>query len=405
MKILFVTIAYPKGAEEYLRQLNGGVPLSIPSNTFQWAIIEGLYQNQTVFDVVSRPSLCTFPFHFRRICSPQMDMELEGKKIGTMLKTLRLKFFTGITGRIQLKNYIKEWASINKDEDRLVVMAYGTDPEILQSIVSAKRTYHNLIICPIVTDLVDDLLNPIYKRSFLFRLKSKKTIRIVKNTYPFLDRFILLTKSMEEKIPEAIGKSIVVEGVAFKGNYVFAPKKESKERSLLYTGSLGAQTSIKDLVDAFMLTTNPNFRLIICGSGEYGDYIKRQCDKDHRIHFKGFVPREEAIELQKSCTAVINPRKPTISLTKYSFPSKTMEYLTSGTPMIGYKLAGIPEEYYQYYYTVDGLDLTDLANTITEVLEKEQVELDKKAKEAMLFIKENKSSKVQVRRIIEFLSK
>ena len=38
----------------------------------------------------------------------------------------------------------------------------------------------------------------------------------------------------------------------------------------------------------------------------------------------------------------VNPRQNNEEFTKYSFPSKTMEYLASGVPVVAYKLDGIP---------------------------------------------------------------
>ena len=102
---------------------------------------------------------------------------------------------------------------------------------------------------------------------------------------------------------------------------------------------------------------------------------------------------------------MINPRKPYLSVTRFSFPSKTMEYLSSGTPMIGYKLEGIPSEYYPYYYTVEDLTSDGLAEVITNVLTKPSEELEAKAKKAFDFIASNKTAEIQAAKIIDFLSK
>lgn len=404
MKLLFVTVAYPKGSEDYLQRLNHNIPMSMSSNTFQWAVIEGLYRNNVDFEVISQPSLCCYPFHFKKLFSPKMDMVFEGKRVGVMLKTLRLKFVSGLAGRLQLKKIVREWARKNRNEDKLIVLVYDIQVNTLNAIIQSKKSYPQLSICPIVTDLIDDLLDPVYKRSLWFKIKTKKYLKKLKKTYASIDRFVLLTRSMEEKIPEAVGRNIVVEGIALSHNTHYISKGTASEKTLLYTGSLDAHTCVTDLIDAFMLTKNPKFRLVICGTGSGSGFIKQSSKTDSRIIFKGFVSRDEAIRLQHEATVVINPRKPTISLTKYSFPSKTMEYMSSGTPMIGYRLEGIPGEYYQYMYTVDGLKPEDLAHTITEVLEKPQEELDMKAKEAMAFIANNKTAEKQVKRIIEFLS-
>ena len=131
--------------------------------------------------------------------------------------------------------------------------------------------------------------------------------------------------------------------------------------------------------------------------------ITEAAEKDPRIIYKGMLPREEVLFLQQQSTVLINPRKPNGGITKYSFPSKTVEYLSSGTPMIGYKLEGIPEEYFNYYYTIDSLSEEDLVHTLDAVLSLPQDELDKKAHSAYKFIMENKTAEKQVKKIIDFI--
>ena len=83
-----------------------------------------------------------------------------------------------------------------------------------------------------------------------------------------------------------------------------------------------------------------------------------------------------------------------------------MEYLASGTPTLLYKLDGIPNEYYEYCYAIDGNDDTvhTLSKKIVEILSKpnkENKELGIKAKD---FIINNKTGYKQVSKIIEYLN-
>ena len=143
---------------------------------------------------------------------------------------------------------------------------------------------------------------------------------------------------------------------------------------------------------------------MICGAGSLQDKITLATKEDKRITFLGLVPREDAVKLQRSATLLVNPRKPNNEITKYSFPSKTMEYLASGTPMLGYKLEGIPEEYYEHYYTIDELDINSLTERIEFVLSLPEGVLNIKAEKARDFILQNKTAKMQVRRLLEFIN-
>ena len=56
--------------------------------------------------------------------------------------------------------------------------------------------------------------------------------------------------------------------------------------------------------------------------------------KDNRIVFKGMVPNKIVVEDQLKATLLVNPRPSIGEFTRYSFPSKNMEYMVSGTPMV-----------------------------------------------------------------------
>ena len=109
------------------------------------------------------------------------------------------------------------------------------------------------------------------------------------------------------------------------------------------------------------------------------------------------------MRLQSKSTLLINPRIPNGGITKYSFPSKTMEYMTSMTPMIGYHLEGMPKEYYEHMFTPDDLSVEALTRCINDTLTLPLDVLQSKAERANTYIVDNKNSEKQVKRIIDFV--
>ena len=255
----------------------------------------------------------------------------------------------------------------------------------------------------IVTDLPDFFTSPLNNLKGLKKIQASYEQKAALDSYKYIDKYVLLTRQMERRIPEAINRNIIVEGISTMKSMPQIKKKDSVKKTILYTGALRDGMGIRDLVDAFMLTVNPNFELEICGAGECASYVTEKAKIDTRIKYLGRVSREKSVECQNKATVLINPRKPQ-EFTEYSFPSKTMEYLSSGTPMIGYKLQGIPHEYFDYFYTIDSMDSHALADLINRILCLSQEELDKKAKEAASFILSNKTPKIQVKKIIDFLN-
>ena len=403
MRILFVTGLYPKESILEIKEYTFDNLQNAP-NVFQWAVVDGLHKNKVKFDVVSLPFLPAYPKRAKKLFSPSGDILLDDEKVGDMLSYCNLMGFKEISILHTLKRYVKKWIKANIN-DELFIITYTPYVPFIKALKALTKKYTQVKIASIVTDLVDDVMNFSSNTSFLKKVQLTIQYYQTKKLYKDIDKFILLSKYMVEKIPEAKGKNIVVEGVA-KGVFNLKTKRNcSIEKKLLYTGTIEEFAGVKILVDSFLLTQDHNYRLVLCGYGDENliDYIKQMSQKDSRIQFLGRVDREEAVRLQREATVLINPRQPNGAITKYSFPSKTMEYMTSGTPMIGYKLEGIPEEYYDNMYTIEDNKIETLAKCIDEVLSLSQTDLNEKARKAFEFIKNNKTSQMQVRKIIDFL--
>ena len=73
--------------------------------------------------------------------------------------------------------------------------------------------------------------------------------------------------------------------------------------------------------------------------------------------------------MQHKATILVNPRTSEGEFTKYSFPSKTMEYLLAGKSVVINRIPGIPEEYFNYVYTPKDESIEALAECLTNVLD------------------------------------
>ena len=131
--------------------------------------------------------------------------------------------------------------------------------------------------------------------------------------------------------------------------------------------------------------------------------IRTEVKKDNRIVYKGQLPRDEVLKLQKTATVLVNPRQNNEDFTKYSFPSKNLEYLSSGVPLVAYKLDGIPCEYANYIRFVEDNSDQSLADALIEICELTDEERKKIGKKAREFVLNEKNDKVQVKKVIDYL--
>lgn len=166
-------------------------------------------------------------------------------------------------------------------------------------------------------------------------------------------KVVVLTRYLAEEF--APGKPyLVVEGIVDENDAVSTEvltEKRNKTLDLLkvvYTGSLKEKYGIKNIVDAVLMTKNNNLVFEIYGSGDYEEEVIRLSQVDSRIRFMGWVPNAVSLQAQRDADFLINARSPEDDYVKYSFPSKTLEYMLSGTPLITTLLPGIPDEYFEH---------------------------------------------------------
>lgn len=217
--------------------------------------------------------------------------------------------------------------------------------------------------------------------------------------------YVVLTEQMRERLTGR-KPSIVLEGhVDSDVHASLVPKLGSgvKQKICVYAGMLHRRYGIEKLVKAFILADVADSVLYIFGDGDYADELK-QLDNEH-IKFYGIVSNEVVVKYEKKATLLINPRPTEEEYTKYSFPSKNMEYMVSGTPVLTTKLPGMPDEYLPYVYLFGSETIPEMAKTIETLLTTDENELAKKGKAAQLFVLENKTNTIQAKKIIDFFEK
>ena len=248
----------------------------------------------------------------------------------------------------------------------------------------------------IVTDLPDQL-------DFENKVFSKKSIlNYIK--YKFLnsfDMYILLTEQMNEIVNKRGKPYIIIEGLV---DYNIAGENVKKENIILYAGGLYEIYGIKKLVDAFCELDINDFELHVYGNGDIDEYLKKMASNFSNFKFFGEVPNREIVEKLPKCKILVNPRPSNLELTKYSFPSKIMEYMVSGSAVLTTKLPGIPEEYDDFLYYFEDETFEGFKQKLKEITRVTESELYFTGSNGKKFVLENKNHYVQCNKIYHLIT-
>jgi glycosyltransferase involved in cell wall biosynthesis len=238
--------------------------------------------------------------------------------------------------------------------------------------------------------------------SFIHQLKSKVILSFITR----FDAYILITEHMNQ-IVNPFGKNyMVMEGLVDSSMNLTENRIESKaqERILLYSGGIFERYGVKNLIDAFNKLEGEDLRLFIYGDGPMAKDMPRYVEIDNRIKYFGVVANDEVVKAQVFSTLLINPRPSHEEYTKYSFPSKNMEYMVSGTPIVTANLPGMPREYLPFVYLLEEEDLNGIFNTLDQTLKKSREELHDFGMKSKEFVLSQKNNFLQGGRVTKFIS-
>ncbi len=370
------------------------------ANALQWHIYEGLCQNTDAqIDILNVLVVGSYPQYYKK---PFIKREKFSAKYGDNNINIGFCNVKAIKNYFIARGVKKEllaWCE-QSTENRFAFM-YTLHSGFLSAVKAAKKKYPDLKACAIVADL-PNMASLSSKTSFLQRHFAKSCSDSTYAQLDTLDAFVLLTEQMADylkiKVPYC-----VMEGIATKPSEEPDFKNLCEIKTVMYTGTLHKRFGILNLVEAFSLIKNDNYRLVLCGVGDAENEIRAAAEKDSRIEFLGQITRDEVLTLQKSATALVNPRQNTEEFTKYSFPSKNLEYLSSGKPLVAYKLDGIPNEYDDYIYYVDDNTIEALAERLIEVCESPAVQIEKHCRDAYDFVQTRKNEREQTKIILDKL--
>ena len=281
-----------------------------------------------------------------------------------------------------------------KGEER-IVLTYATNLALLYPFLFSKKGVKIVTICseiPQYRILTGGKIQQLIKRTVNTTLNNR------------MDGYVFFSKHMNEKTNPKNKPYIVVEGLPDIRITEEQINRSERNEQIFYAGYLIPENGIETLLDAFLRMQHKNVDLVLCGSGSAVETINEYAKKCDRIKYMGSLPNSEILSMEREATLLINPRKADHLLTRYSFPSKTFEYFTSGTPAVLTRLEGIPEEYYQYCYTCDSNDADALARDLDAVLDIPFEARLEKATEAFRFVREKKSAAAQTQRIVSFLN-
>lgn len=392
MHILFVGKCSPTHTINAIIQKTGKNP-GIQIVKFSRLILEGFVHNNNKVNVISNiiTEQAIFSRHHEE-CFEDIQY--------TYLPTIQVPILCQLFYILSSFIYTIKWALRTKG-DKIILCDIFANSSSKGSVAAAKLL--NIPKCMMLTDMIAPPVTIAKDTSkWWWNTFFKMRVRSQHNSIKQYDGFVFLTQYMNNKYNPLQKPYIVMEGSVdykFKSQPIL-PTHAS--RVVMYAGAVEAEYGFDTLLKAFMELPIKDVKLHIYGDGKFIKQLLAYQEQDARIKYMGVVSNEEIIQAEQQATILVNPRLSNQELVKYSFPSKTTEYMLSGTPVLTTKLCGIPEEYYPHLYTFDEESVEGFKNKLLETLSLTNDELRQKGLDAQRFVLENKNNIKQAQRVEQF---
>ncbi len=294
----------------------------------------------------------------------------------------------------------KKWARAHKEERDAAVLIYSMHSPFMKAAKAVKRINPHVRIVLTVADL------PLFMdmRGRLRRVLKQMDWRRIRSLMSSVDKYLLYTRYMADYLELAADRWMVFEGLIDESRVVTVPQEKYEESICLYAGNLDARYGIDCLIEAFG-KISCDAKLYIYGAGADKERIATLVRDMPNVEYRGHVTQDEIFSIMKRSHLLLNPRPSAIGLAKYSCPSKTFEYMASGTPTMMNHLPGVPEEYDPYIYFFPEESAEGYAEAIDAFFARPPEERIALGMRAAGFLMKEKNSRTVMQKVCNFIEK
>lgn len=396
MKILMICGYFaPENEAEVIEHANAAVEFS--ANEFQDKLIKGFSGADAQVEVLSAPFIGSWPN------ASDIRVFQGFEKEQSRCRYVRFHNAWGyrnLSRAATLKKAVKPFA-LDPEPEKLILV-YSAHTPFLEAAAYAKKLDPRIRVCFYVPDL-PQYMNLRADRSRLYDIAKAFDNAKMRRYMACVDQYILLTEQMKACLPVEQKQWMVIEGILDGQRLEEKPEPLCNDgpKYIVYTGKINEKFGVMNLVQGFSLLPDSDCRLVLCGSGDCMDAVRAAAEKDERIMVLGQIPPAEANAWQRRAAVLVNPRPDNEEYTKYSFPSKNVEYLLTGRPVAVCMLSGMPACYRDFIFDMGQGTPEEIQQALSLALEATPDETEQKHRAFLGYARERLAADKIVRRILE----
>lgn len=187
---------------------------------------------------------------------------------------------------------------------------------------------------------------------------------------PLLDGVMVVARPAAEDLAPGRPTCVLEGGIAvdrFSNALHVRPERRSGDPfRIVLSGTLTEYNGV-DLVLEAMRHTASDVELLVAGMGPRVEAVHGYANQDSRVRYVGYLEFDQLLDLYRGADLLLNIRLTRRLDTRYFFPSKLMELLASGTPVLSTCTGPVADDYGHVLYLLNDESPAALANRIREI--------------------------------------
>ena len=350
MKIVYFTTAQDE--KDFRSFMNiWKIPLNSSNQNFHNKLIRALAINTPVEVISVRP----FSRHNTRVRGLNAETRVDGNITWHYLHRKGTKLHRILSISPQIGKILSK-----TDLSDAIFITDTINTSVVRSVTKIRKKFNRPII-GVCTDSPSNISGT--KRSY--------SVYLLSHCDDF-DGYLALTDGLNDLFNPDHKPGYIFEGLVEEREY--PTFSENKRPYFFFGGALMERYGVFKLIKAFKELDNQDIDLYICG--HHGDKakIKEEIENAKNIKFLGLLPVNKVMEYEHNALACINPRPFSEDLDRFSIPSKTLEYMSAGRPVISVKNTILMEKFGEDIIWAPSTSKEDLIAAMNKVLSMTEVE-------------------------------
>lgn len=169
--------------------------------------------------------------------------------------------------------------------------------------------------------------------------------------------------------------------------------------TVVLAGTLAECNGVEVMLRAISLLKGERYRFVFAGGGPLSGTVSRAAREDSRIEYLGFLKLCDLLSIYNQADVLVSMRLTRALRTTYFFPSKLMEMLASGTPVISTCTGHVEAEFGEFLFLLQDESPEGLAEAIRKVDAIDPETRMDMANRARAFMLANKTWQIQAAKI------